>query len=214
LISCSNVAIRPQSRQILEGLGSAPATATERLDVGPGETLLPEQFPDSSLILTEEIALSCSINCTCRKQRSSSHGDWSSSGKRISRNFWMSLSSLSGIPISIGCAAVIPTPAMIATLDPLRPDVLLNDVRTLITQAERQTTTDANIESTLLYWHIGKRTAGEIPGSERVAYGEQIVDTFSRPLVARYDLGDIERNLWPMIQFVEYLPEEDLVAAG
>jgi DUF1016 N-terminal domain len=96
----------------------------------------------------------------------------------------------------------------------IAPDVLLNDVRTLITQAERQTTTDANIESTLLYWHIGKRTAGEIPGSERVAYGEQIVDTFSRPLVARYDLGDIERNLWPMIQFVEYLPEEDLVAAG
>jgi hypothetical protein len=86
----------------------------------------------------------------------------------------------------------------------IAPDVLLNDVPT----------TDANIESTLLYWHIGKRTAGEIPGSERVAYGEQIVDTFSRPLVARYDLGDIERNLWPMIQFVEYLPEEDLVAAG
>ena len=214
MISCSNAAIPPQSRQILEGLGRAPATAKERLDVGPCETLLLEQFPDSSLILTEEISPFLLHQLHLSKQSSSSHGDWSSSGKRIWRNFWMSLSSLSGIPISIGCAGVIPTPTITATLDPLRPDVLLNDVRTLITEAERQTTTDANIESTLLYWHIGKRTAGEIPGSERVAYGEQSVDTFSRPLVAGYALGDIERNLWPMIQFVEYLPEEDLVAAG
>ena len=39
-----------------EALGSAFAIAMERLDVGSGKTLLPEQFPGFCLILTKEIA--------------------------------------------------------------------------------------------------------------------------------------------------------------
>jgi len=36
---------------------------------------------------------------------------------------------------------------------------------------------------TLLYWRIGQRIHREVLGSERAAYGEQIVVTVSRQLV-------------------------------
>jgi hypothetical protein len=87
------------------------------------------------------------------------------------------------------------------TLDPLHPDALLKDVRTLITEAQRQTTAAVNIGLTMLYWRIGKRIAGEVLGGERAAYGEQIVATLSRQLVAEYGRGYTEKNLRRMIQF-------------
>ena len=118
---------------------SCSHAAMERLDVGPGETLLPEQFPDSSLMLTEKLTPCLIHQLPLSKTKVEQSRRLKQSGKRIWQNFWMSLSSLSGIPISIGSAGVTPTPATIMTLDPLRPDVLLNDVRTLITEAERQT---------------------------------------------------------------------------
>ena len=55
---------------------------------------------------------------------------------------------------------------------------------------------------------IGKRINLEVLGSERAAYGEQIVATLSRQLVAEYGRGYTEKNLRRMIQFVAAFPEE------
>ena len=52
----------------------------------------------------------------------------------------------------------------------------------------------------------------EVLGSERAAYGEQIVATLSRQLVADYGRGYTEKNLRRMIQFAEAFPEEEIVA--
>jgi len=62
------------------------------------------------------------------------------------------------------------------------PDKLLIEIRTLIEEARRQTAVAVDIGLTLLYWRIGGRIHREVLGSERAAYGEQIVVTLSRQL--------------------------------
>ena len=48
-------------------------------------------------------------------------------------------------------------------------------------------------------------------GSERAAYGEQIVVTLSRQLVVEYGRGHSDKNLRRMVQFAEAFPEEEIV---
>jgi hypothetical protein len=52
--------------------------------------------------------------------------------------------------------------------------------------ATRQTAAAINFRLTALYWRIGKRIQQEVLGKERGAYGDQIVVTASRQLVALY----------------------------
>jgi predicted nuclease of restriction endonuclease-like (RecB) superfamily len=92
------------------------------------------------------------------------------------------------------------------------PGELLADIRALIAEARRQTTVAVNMGLTLLYWRIGQRIHREVLGSERAAYGEQIVVTMSRQLVADYGRGYSEKNLRRMVQFAELFPEEEIVA--
>ena len=51
----------------------------------------------------------------------------------------------------------------------------------------------------------------EVLGSERAAYGEQIVVKLSRQLVVDYGRGYSEKNLRRMVQFAEAFPEEEIV---
>ncbi len=84
--------------------------------------------------------------------------------------------------------------------------------RALIAEARRQTTVAVNMGLTLLYWRIGQRIHREVLGSERAAYGEQIVVTVSRQLVVDYGRGYSEKNLRRMVQFAEMFPEQEIVA--
>src|SRR6266702_6251031 len=86
------------------------------------------------------------------------------------------------------------------------PRELLIEIRALIEEARRQTAVAVNMALTLLYWRIGRRIHLEVLGSERAAYGEQIVATLSRQLVADYGRGYTEKNLRRMIQFAEPFP--------
>lgn len=97
-------------------------------------------------------------------------------------------------------------------LDLSRPEELLKDVRALITEAQRQTTLVVNMGLTVLYWRIGNRISGEVLGGERAVYGEKIVATLSRQLVAEFGRGYTEKNLRRMIQFAESFPNEEIVA--
>jgi hypothetical protein len=88
---------------------------------------------------------------------------------------------------------------------------LLIEIRILIEEARRQTAVAVNIGLTLLYWRIGRRIHREVLGSERAAYGEQIVVTLSRQSVVDYGRGYSEKNLRRMVQFAEAFPEEKIV---
>jgi len=88
---------------------------------------------------------------------------------------------------------------------------LLEDVRRLIVEARRQTAVAVNLGLTALYWQIGQRIRHEVLGTERAAYGEQILVTLSRQLMAEYGRGYSEKNLRRMVQFAEAFAEEQIV---
>lgn len=98
----------------------------------------------------------------------------------------------------------------LATGDDL-PAGLLKDVRALIEEARHQTAVAVNAGLTLLYWRLGQRIQTEVLGNERAAYGEQIVATLSRQLVAEYGRGFAEKNLRRMMQFALAYPDEKIV---
>ena len=91
------------------------------------------------------------------------------------------------------------------------PSGLLKDIRALIEEARQQTAVAVNVGLTLLYWRMGQRIQMEVLGNERAAYGEQIVATLSRQLVAEYGRGFAEKNLRRMLQFVQAYPDEKIV---
>ena len=99
---------------------------------------------------------------------------------------------------------LVPTPPPVAPL--------LEDVRRLIVEARRQTAVAVNLGLTALYWQIGQRIRHEVLGTERAAYGEQIVATVSRQLVAEFGRGFTDKNLRRMMQFAEAFPDEAIVA--
>lgn len=89
---------------------------------------------------------------------------------------------------------------------------LLNAVRSLIEEARRQTAVAVNVGLTALYWRVGDRILREVLGNERASYGEQIVATLSRQLVADFGRGFERKNLHRMMQFAEAFPDEAIVA--
>lgn len=90
---------------------------------------------------------------------------------------------------------------------------LLGDIRTLIEQGRQQLASTVNSALTLLYWQIGQRIRLEVLGSERAAYGEQIVPALARQLAADYGRGFSAKNLHHMLRFAEAFPSEDIVSA-
>ena len=97
-------------------------------------------------------------------------------------------------------------------LEPGESPDLLNEVRSLIEEARRQTAVAVNVGLTALYWRVGDRILREVLGNQRASYGEQIVATLSRQLVADFGRGFERKNLHRMMQFAEAFPDEAIVA--
>lgn len=89
---------------------------------------------------------------------------------------------------------------------------LLGDIRSLIDEARRVAAVAVNVGLTMLYWRIGKRIREDVLANQRASYGEEIVATLSRQLVADYGRGFEPKNLHRMLQFAEAFPDEAIVA--
>ena len=85
---------------------------------------------------------------------------------------------------------------------------MVTDLQGLIEAARWQATQAVNVGLTMLYWRIGKRVRDEVLASQRASYGEEIVATLSRQLVADYGRGFEAKNLHRMLQFAETFPDE------
>jgi predicted nuclease of restriction endonuclease-like (RecB) superfamily len=91
--------------------------------------------------------------------------------------------------------------------------LLMSDVRQMIEETRSMVATAVNAGLTMLYWNIGKRIREEILQGERAEYGQEIVASLGRELVAEYGNGFTVKNLRRMIQFAEVFPDEKIVAA-
>ncbi len=89
--------------------------------------------------------------------------------------------------------------------------VLLADLRGLIERSRQVAVAAVNASLTLMYWRIGQRIRAEVLGGERANYGEEIVATLSRQLVADYGRSFEVKNLRRMLQFAELFASEEIV---
>src|SRR4051794_22713799 len=85
----------------------------------------------------------------------------------------------------------------------LVPRKLLTDLRTLIDSARSGVAQAVNSALVLLYWQIGHRIRTEVLKSQRAAYGQEILSTVSKELVASYGDGFSVPNLSRMTRFAE-----------
>ena len=91
-------------------------------------------------------------------------------------------------------------------------NILLKDLRELIAAARQDVAHQVNSALVLLYWRMGKRIRQDILRERRADYGEQIVATLSKQLVAEFGNGYSRPNLFRMIRFAEVFPEEQIVS--
>jgi predicted nuclease of restriction endonuclease-like (RecB) superfamily len=106
-----------------------------------------------------------------------------------------------------------PAPATVASIIADEAPQLLAELRQLIEQSRRAAVSAVNASLTLMYWHIGQRISTEVLAGQRAGYGESIIVTLSRQLVADYGRGFEEKNLRRMLQFAEIYPREEIVVS-
>jgi predicted nuclease of restriction endonuclease-like (RecB) superfamily len=91
-------------------------------------------------------------------------------------------------------------------------DRLLGDIRALIEAARHQTAQVVSSGQVLLYWSIGKRIREDVLHEKRAAYGEAIVSTLSKQLIAEYGRGYSKPNLSRMMWLAEAFPDPEIVS--
>jgi predicted nuclease of restriction endonuclease-like (RecB) superfamily len=88
---------------------------------------------------------------------------------------------------------------------------LHREIVQLIHQAREATATVVNSALALLYWQIGRRIQMEVLKEQRAEYGQQILSTLSKELVAEFGNGYSVPNLSRMIRFAEVFPNQNIL---
>lgn len=83
----------------------------------------------------------------------------------------------------------------------------------VIKEGQASAARQANLALTLTFWRLGRFVGEEVLGSERAAYGEQIVVSLGRKLVEQYGRSYEEKDLRRMIQFAQQFPDEQIVVS-
>ncbi|MGZ3396529.1 MAG: PDDEXK nuclease domain-containing protein [Isosphaeraceae bacterium] len=99
-----------------------------------------------------------------------------------------------------------------ATSKRLVPARLLSDLRTLIESTRTGVAQAVNSALVILYWQVGHRIRTETLGSKRATYGQEILSTLSKELVAGYGSGFSVPNLSRMMRLAEVFPNRETVA--
>jgi predicted nuclease of restriction endonuclease-like (RecB) superfamily len=89
---------------------------------------------------------------------------------------------------------------------------LLEDLRSLIRQTREGVAQAVNSALVLLYWEVGHRIRTETLKSRRAAYGEEILSTLSKELIAEFGNGFSPPNLSRMMRLAEVFPDREVVS--
>jgi len=94
----------------------------------------------------------------------------------------------------------------------LVPPQLLNDLRSLLKQSRQQLQQNINTTMVHTYWQVGRLIVEqEQQGSERAAYGKQVLKQLSNVLTAEFGKGFDSSNLRNMRSFYLIFPKYDAV---
>ncbi|MCL1874346.1 MAG: PDDEXK nuclease domain-containing protein [Clostridiales bacterium] len=89
--------------------------------------------------------------------------------------------------------------------------VLFDHVSAIIENRKLRAQAQANQESVLMFWEIGKYIGSVILGGERAGYGKQIVVTLSQQLQEKYGSSFEYSNVTRMIRFAARFPDSQIV---
>jgi phosphoribosylformimino-5-aminoimidazole carboxamide ribonucleotide (ProFAR) isomerase len=92
--------------------------------------------------------------------------------------------------------------------------ILFEEISAMIERAKRTIYTQANRESVLLFWNIGRRVNDDVLQNKRADYGKQIVVSLSRQLTEKYGRSFEEKNLRRMRQFAEQFMDEEIIVTN
>jgi predicted nuclease of restriction endonuclease-like (RecB) superfamily len=84
-------------------------------------------------------------------------------------------------------------------------------VSELIQSAQNYLAKTVNSSMVVLYWHIGKTIQEEVIKNEKAGYGEQVMQTVAAQLTQQYGRGYSYRNLYRMVRFYEFFPDEHIL---
>ncbi|OGP88607.1 MAG: hypothetical protein A2157_04580 [Deltaproteobacteria bacterium RBG_16_47_11] len=90
-------------------------------------------------------------------------------------------------------------------------DSLFKDLRSFIIEARKDVARSVNSALVILYWKVGQRIRQDILKEKRAEYGEEILSTLSRKLVAEFGSGFTARNLANMVRFAEVFQGEKIL---
>ena len=88
---------------------------------------------------------------------------------------------------------------------------LLQEVRDLILAARRTVARGVNSALVLLYWKIGGRIRKDVLKAARAGYGDEILSTLSKELVAEFGRGFSWPNLSRMMALAEAFPDQKIL---
>ncbi|MDR3047847.1 MAG: PDDEXK nuclease domain-containing protein [Bacteroidales bacterium] len=87
----------------------------------------------------------------------------------------------------------------------------INDIKLLLAQARQKAYTAINHAMVEVYWKIGRRIVEEEQqGAQRATYGEEILQTLSKELMAEFGKGFSYANLRNFRQFYLTYPKEQI----
>ena len=84
-------------------------------------------------------------------------------------------------------------------------------VSELIQSAQNYLAKTVNSSMVVLYWHIGNTIQEEVIKNEKAGYGEQVMQTVAAQLTQQYGRGYSYRNLYRMVRFYEFFPDEHIL---
>ncbi len=91
--------------------------------------------------------------------------------------------------------------------------LLMQDLRQIVEQARSRVASKANVELTMMYWHIGERINREVLDNQRAEYGKQIVALVAQQLKAEFGGKGFEKSsITRMMKFAKLFPDEKIVA--
>ncbi|MGV3588827.1 MAG: PDDEXK nuclease domain-containing protein [Adhaeribacter sp.] len=88
---------------------------------------------------------------------------------------------------------------------------LYSKVSGLIQSAQTYLVKSVNSSMVVLYWHIGQTIQEEVIKNEKAEYGEQVMQTIAYQLTQQYGRGYSYRNLYRMVRFYEFFPDEHIL---
>ena len=90
---------------------------------------------------------------------------------------------------------------------------LFEEISAIIEQGRREISLQANRETILIFWQVGKRINDEILNNKRADYGKQIVSRLAAQLTEKYGRSFELRNLRRMMQFAEQFSDFEIVSS-